>query len=146
MPLTLLADNADDILEAQRQLVRIGIDRPTGASSHGLESWVGNAGRRSYPVATFADLATAGQSAKVLDVRRTDEYDESHIRAAINIPLNELLDRVGDVPDEAIWVHCASGYRASIAASLLDRAGRSVTLIDDDWAHAGNSNMPITPT
>jgi hydroxyacylglutathione hydrolase len=146
MPLTLLADNADEILDAQRQLVRIGIDRPAGASSHGLESWVGNADRRSYPVATFADLATAGASATVLDVRRTDEYDDSHIQAALNIPLHELLDRVGDVPDEVIWVHCATGYRAGIAASLLDRAGRPVTLIDDDWTHAANSRMPITPT
>jgi rhodanese-related sulfurtransferase len=33
-------------------------------------------------------------------------------------------------------VHCASGYRASIAASLLDRAGRDVVLIDDDFENA----------
>lgn len=145
MPLTLLGDNADDVLEAQRQLVRIGIDRPAGASSRGLESWAGRADRRSYPVATFADLATSGPSAHILDVRRADEYDDSHIETARNIALNELLDRVDELPQHEIWVHCASGYRASIAASLLDRAGRAVVLIDDDWSRAGTSGMPITP-
>jgi hydroxyacylglutathione hydrolase len=35
-----------------------------------------------------------------------------------------------------VWVHCATGYRASIAASMLDRAGRRVVLVDDDWARS----------
>ena len=40
------------------------------------------------------------------------------------------------MPDAQVWVHCASGYRASIAASLLDRSGRTVVAIDDEWAAA----------
>jgi rhodanese-related sulfurtransferase len=35
-----------------------------------------------------------------------------------------------------VWVHCHSGYRASIAASLLARAGRAPVLIDDDYERA----------
>ena len=49
IPLTLLADNTDDIAEAQRQLVRIGIERPTGVASSGLDNWAGDADRRTYP-------------------------------------------------------------------------------------------------
>jgi rhodanese-related sulfurtransferase len=57
----------------------------------------------------------------VLDVRQTDEFDNSHLRGAINIPLHELADRIGELPGCPVWVHCASGYRASVAASILDR-------------------------
>ena len=157
MPITLLADSQDDIVEAQRQLVRIGIDRPAGAASSGLDHWAGDAERRSYPVATFAELNNDPDNdpdddpdddpevarTAILDVRRSDEYDKAHIEGALNIPIHELLDRIDDVPQQPLRVHCASGYRASIAASLLDRAGRSVTLIDDDWANAASSGLPI---
>jgi hydroxyacylglutathione hydrolase len=143
MPLTLLADNPDDIGEAQRQLVRIGIDRPTGAASSGLENWVGGADRRHYRVSTFADLEPKRASVSVLDVRRSDEHDTSHIDGALNIPMHEIPDRLDEVPMDNVWVHCASGYRASISASLLDRAGRSVTLIDDDWDRAAGQGLRI---
>jgi rhodanese-related sulfurtransferase len=50
------------------------------------------------------------------------------------------------VPDETdVWVHCATGYRAAIAASLLDRAGITVVAIDDDWEKAGkHSALSVT--
>ena len=41
-------------------------------------------------------------------------------------------------------MHCASGFRASIAASILDRAGRQVIHIDDDWSRATELGLPIT--
>ncbi len=53
-----------------------------------------------------------------------------------HIPLHSLLQRIDEVPDGQLWVHCASGYRASITASLLDRAGYHVVLVDDDYATA----------
>ena len=40
--------------------------------------------------------------------------------------------------------HCASGFRASIAASLLDRAGRRVVHVDDDWERAEKLGLPVT--
>ena len=56
----------------------------------------------------------------VLDVRRDDEFQESHVPKAINIPVHELAERLDELPAGEIWVHCASGYRASVAASILD--------------------------
>ena len=41
-------------------------------------------------------------------------------------------------------MHCASGFRASIAASLLDRAGRQVVHVDDDWERAARLGLPVT--
>ncbi|MCB1029407.1 MAG: MBL fold metallo-hydrolase, partial [Microthrixaceae bacterium] len=52
---------------------------------------------------------------------------------AAHVPIHQLLDRLDDVPDGHLIVHCASGFRASIAAALLARAGRDVTLIDDAY-------------
>ena len=137
-PITLVGDTAEDVAEAQRQMVRIGIDRPAGAADGGIERW-GPAGEiRSYRSATFADLAEArdGDKVVVLDVRRDDEWAQGFIDGAVHIPLDALETRMAEVPDGEVWVHCASGYRASIAASLLDRAGRHVVHVDDEWAKA----------
>jgi hydroxyacylglutathione hydrolase len=43
-----------------------------------------------------------------------------------------------------VWVHCASGFRASIGASVLDRAGREVVHVDDDWSNAAGAGLPVT--
>ncbi|MDR0358765.1 MAG: MBL fold metallo-hydrolase, partial [bacterium] len=42
-----------------------------------------------------------------------------------------------------VWVHCRSGYRASIAAAILARAGRSVVAIDEELAGAGAAGFDI---
>jgi hydroxyacylglutathione hydrolase len=53
------------------------------------------------------------------------------------VPLHSLLDRIAELPTgRRLFVHCASGFRASIAASLLDRAGLPVIYIDDEYRHA----------
>jgi rhodanese-related sulfurtransferase len=75
-------------------------------------------------------------AAQVLDVRRDDERAHGGIPGSLHVPLHALLGRLDELPDRQLWVHCASGYRSSIAASLLDRAGRDVVLIDDDYEHA----------
>lgn len=137
-PITLIGDSADQIADARRELVRIGVDRLTGAATDDIEVLRDGGRLGRYPVADFAGLAgeCAAGSPTVLDVRQTGEYRDAHIPGALNIPLHELPHRLDDVPDARIWVHCGSGYRASIAASLLDRAGRDVVLIDDDFAAA----------
>lgn len=134
-PVTLVGDTAEEVAAAQRDLARIGIDRPAGAASGGLHEWAAGGELRSYRRATFAELADEidRDDVVVLDVRRDDEWSTGHLRTAVLVPLDQLDDRLLEIPDGQVWVHCASGYRASIAASLLDRAGRRVVLIDDDW-------------
>jgi hydroxyacylglutathione hydrolase len=142
MPVTLLAEHPDDIAEAQRQLVRVGIDRPAGAASGIPDTWVPDADRSSYPVVDFDDVSDAS-SVEVLDVRLAGERADGFIAGSTHIPLGELLSRLDDVPAGTVWVHCTSGYRASIAASLLDRAGHDVVLVDDDFASGGPAGLPI---
>ncbi len=138
-PLTLIGESPEQVADAQRQLVRIGIDRPDGAAVGDVEELAGEGAVRGYVRASFADVErerSSGDGPVVLDVRRDDEWEAGHLPRAAHIPLHALLERLDDVPDTPVWVHCASGYRASIAASLLDRAGHDVVLIDDDYDQA----------
>lgn len=145
MPITLLADDADDVAEAQRQLVRVGIDRPAGAADGGINAWSPDAERSHYDVTTFSEIS-ADDSLAILDVRRAGEYASGHLEGSQHIPLHELLQRLNEVPDRTIHVHCQSGYRASVAASLLDRAGHDLVLIDDSFDNAAQSGIPIIDT
>lgn len=158
-PLTLIGDRAQQVADAQRQLVRIGIDRPAGAAVGTPGELAAGDDLRSYRRATFADLAaqrTAGARAGagecgcakgsgagpvVLDVRRDDERAIGHVPGSVHVPLHSLLERLDEVPDGPLWVHCATGYRAAIAASLLDRAGHDVVLIDDEYATAVKTGL-----
>ena len=136
-PVTLLGETAEDVAEAQRELVRIGIDRPAAQATGGPEDW-SDRDLTSFPTGTFADLEQVcrHRPVVVLDVRRADEHDKTHIKGAVNIPIHELPDRVDDVPEGELWVHCASGYRAGVAASILDAAGRRLVAIDDSFENA----------
>ena len=136
-PITLLGETAEDVAEAQRELVRIGIDRPAAHATGGPEDW-SDRELSSFATATFADLAQVRHHREVvvLDVRRADEHDAARIDGAVNIPLHELMSRLGDVPPGEVWVHCAGGYRASVAASMLDSAGRALVAIDDTFDNA----------
>ncbi len=143
--LTLIGENADQVVDAQRQLVRIGIDQLSGAAT-GEPDALGQGDVSSYRVAGFKDLARVfdRDGVAVLDVRRTDEWDTGHLRDATHIPFWELEGRMAEVPDGEVWVHCASGFRASIAASLLARVGRRTVLIDADWDDAADVGLPVT--
>lgn len=144
-PVTLVGDTAEEVAEAQRQLVLIGIDRPAGAATGGVDTWSAGGDLRSYRTATFADLEREhdGGTLTVLDVRRDDEWADGHIDGAVHVPLEQLEDRMHDVPHGPIWVHCESGFRASIAASLLDRAGREVVAVDDEWDAAAKTALAM---
>ncbi|GIP50632.1 rhodanese-like domain-containing protein [Paenibacillus sp. J53TS2] len=61
---------------------------------------------------------------KVIDVREIHEYNRGHIKGAINIPLSQLQQRMGEITkDQAVYVYCQSGMRSKQAAKLLGRHG-----------------------
>ena len=65
------------------------------------------------------------------------------INGAIHIPLHQLPACLAEVPAGEVWVHCQSGYRASIAASFLDATGRTVVAVDDEYTQAARAGLPI---
>jgi rhodanese-related sulfurtransferase len=64
----------------------------------------------------------------------------------LHIPLHELPDRVDEIPAGRVWAHCATGYRASVAGSLLARAGREVMVVSDQFSSAIDAGLEITST
>jgi hydroxyacylglutathione hydrolase len=145
-PLVLVGDTAEQVAEAQRALARIGIDHLRGMAAGPRSALAAGAPLPSYRVSDFAALAGTlrqGSRPVVLDVRREDERGLGAIEGSVGVPISDLLARLDDVPAGEVWVHCASGYRASIAASLLARAGRDVVLIDDEWPQAARAGLTV---
>jgi hydroxyacylglutathione hydrolase len=140
--ITLIGENSEQVADAQRQLVRIGIDHLAGSATGELDEIAPDVPVRSYPQAGFEDVAVA-EGAYILDVRREDEVKVGYIAGSKHLPLHSLVHRMHELPHGKLWVHCASGFRASIAASILDRAGRDVVHIDDEYANAEKAGLPI---
>lgn len=152
-PITLLAETADQVADARRELIRIGVDRPNAAATGRPEDWTGDRTRlRSLAVADFAALSAArrpdtrnGLPAPevILDVRLAHEWRQAHIEDAVHVPLFELHRRLTEVPAGVVWVHCSSGYRSNVAASMLANAGRQVVLVDDRFEEAAPAGIPM---
>ncbi|MEU0596427.1 MULTISPECIES: MBL fold metallo-hydrolase [Streptomyces] len=146
-PVTLLAHSADDLARAQRELARVGIDRPAAAAVGSPADWVADGDRpASFRRATFAELAAArrdGADVVVLDVRRDTERAHGWIGGSAHVPVHELHRRLDEVPPGTVWVHCAGGMRAAVAASVLDAAGREVVAVDDAFAAAAEAGLPL---
>ncbi|MCL7369025.1 MBL fold metallo-hydrolase [Streptomyces ardesiacus] len=146
-PVTLLAHSADDLARAQRELAQVGIDRPAAAAVGSPADWVADGDRpASFRRATFAELAAErrdGADVVVLDVRRDTERAHGWIGGSAHVPVHELHRRLDEVPPGTVWVHCAGGMRAAVAASVLDAAGREVVAVDDAFAAAAEAGLPL---
>jgi hydroxyacylglutathione hydrolase len=127
-PIVLIGDSPGQLQQARRQLARIGFDDVSGTSLP-----IGELGApRSFPRLTWNDFALGRRAGDVvLDVRRAEERAEGALPGSLHVPVHELGHRLGALPDQRLWVHCASGFRAGIAASLLAEAGYDVIQIDD---------------
>lgn len=142
-PLTLIGADTDQIRDARRELARIGVDNLTGSAAGDVSALAADTELKSYRVATFSDLAERMRSGDVvvLDVRQPTEYDSGHLRDAVNIPLPEVLSRRDELAHGDVWVHCGSGYRASIACSLIEHPDRNVVLVDDAFDNAAAGDL-----
>lgn len=127
-PLILLLPEPGAWDDAVRQALRVGYDTIVGYLDGGLEAWRAAGGEIAAGQAqTVLELAAAIRGAEpplVLDVRQADEYAAGHVPGARHLMAGDLPDRLAELPrDRAIATICASGYRASVAASLLRQAG-----------------------
>lgn len=140
-PIVLVVDE-DRVEEAVRDLVRVGYDRILGyVTPAELGRYFEDGGRwASIERIGFDEVAERRRipGTRVVDVRYASEYDAAHVPGAVNISYTRLADRLDDVPSGArLLVHCASGGRAAVAASLLKRSGFDVQFVDDaftTWA------------
>jgi hydroxyacylglutathione hydrolase len=146
-PLLLVGQTAAQIEEAARSLVRVGLDDIRGFLLGGIDAWV-RAGSplvqlpQVSPPALFERLG-AGARLYVLDVRTRAEWESGHIPGARHLMAGELPERLDEVRalQGTVAVVCATGYRSSVAASVLERAGFTnllhVTGGMNAWKQAG---------
>jgi hydroxyacylglutathione hydrolase len=126
-PIVLIAEPGREE-EAALRLGRIGFDFVLGyleGGIHALESRLELVlGTDRETPAEVAEMLAAPEPPLVLDVRTPTEWSAKRIARSLNVPLNQLTARLAELPrDRQLVVHCAGGYRSSIAVSLLQRAG-----------------------
>ena len=126
-PIVIIAEPGRE-QEATLRLGRIGFDHIQGYLSGGMEAlakrqdlvWATE--RVSAPM--LAEELASANPPLVIDIRTSQEWNTKHITNSINLPLNQLKHRIAEVPtDRRIAVHCAGGYRSSIAVSILNQYG-----------------------
>jgi rhodanese-related sulfurtransferase len=126
-PIVIIAEPGRE-QEAALRLGRIGFDHLKGYLRGGMEA-LSNRPDLVWPTdrisAPMVAEELAGADAPLLvDVRNPREFATKHIPGSVNIPLNHLQERMAEIPrDRRIAVHCAGGYRSSIAASILHQYG-----------------------
>ena len=108
-------------------LAGIGLDMIAGYFGlDTVEAWQGLIGHlQTTGTVALSDVSgrMEAHDATLLDVRSPGEWEAGHVPGSVNIPLGDLDQRVNDIPRGSIIVHCQSGARAAIAASVLTARG-----------------------
>jgi hydroxyacylglutathione hydrolase len=127
-PIVLVSEEEEQVREARTRLARVGIENVAGYLAGGILEWH----RAGLPLATMEQVSVEeldarireGRVGKVVDVRRPGEWQAGHIADAVHAPLASLAAAAGELPkDQPVAVVCQSGYRSSIATSILERQG-----------------------
>ncbi|MBX3257949.1 MAG: MBL fold metallo-hydrolase [Chitinophagaceae bacterium] len=126
-PVLLITDDgrAEEVVT---RLARVGYDNAIGYLKGGMKAWK-QAGKEtdhieSIPVEELSRRLQKGSGMHFLDVRKESEFEEEHIKGALNVELDYINDQVNKVDkNETYYVHCAGGYRSMIFNSILRSRG-----------------------
>ncbi len=129
-PIVLIAEAGDlaTVERAVRGLIRVQLDGVVGYLEGGMQAWL-DAGMPRQDLEQIdpgqLEAMLAEGSLQLIDVREVGEYEEGHIEGALNIIAGEMPKRLDEVPngDRQLAVICGSGYRSTVAASVLQRSG-----------------------
>lgn len=148
-PILLVADK-DRVEEAVTRLSRVGFDNTLGYLEGGFEAW--KKASKEYdtvsPISAqnLQTLIDSGEGAKVFDVRKESEYLSEHLVDAQNTPLDYLNNYLSTFPrEEVFYLHCASGYRSMVAASILKSRGiHNLVDITGGFEAIKEAGLPVT--
>jgi hydroxyacylglutathione hydrolase len=126
-PIVLIAEPEQE-QEAALRLGRIGFDHVRGYLEGGMAALADRPDlvwpTERVSVLIAAEDLESGDPPLVVDVRTPNEYSAKHIAGSVNVPLNRLQERIAELPrDRRIMIHCAGGYRSSVAAGVLHQHG-----------------------
>jgi hydroxyacylglutathione hydrolase len=148
LPIALVLPRDSDLAEVLRQFIRVGFTNFAGCLKGGLEAWV----HSGLPVQRLAQVPVHELSTRLphrnfqlLDVRTPQEWDEGHLPGARYLFLGELSQKLRNLnPDEPLVVYCATGYRSSLAASVLQASGfRTVHNVSGGYTAWSAAALPI---
>ena len=110
--------------ETVTRLSRIGFDNVIGYIKDGVEAWED----KGFEIESVSNIALKPNesinASSIIDVRRKDEYEDNHVKEAINFPLNSIFSTYNTLNKASeYYVYCAGGYRSIIAISILKRLG-----------------------
>ena len=126
----LLVTESGKEKETVIRLARVGFSKITGYLKDGFEGWQEAEGKKDLIIDVETDELAMDipfdDKLVLIDVRKEMEYAEGHVKDAVNIPLANLTDpaSMANIEDsDNLYLYCGSGYRSTIAASLLKREG-----------------------
>jgi hydroxyacylglutathione hydrolase len=135
----LVVDDAEDATLATTQLYRVGFDNVIGWMTVN-EARASSMLTERTAQADFAafDPQEARAEGEIIDVRTTAEYQRDHLEGAHSFPYTRMKERIADLPkNRPLFVHCASGKRASLATSFLRAHGFNAVHVDGAYADCG---------
>ncbi len=149
-PLLLVGTDLAQIEASARALVRVGLDDVRGCLHGGIDAWI----RAGYPMTHTAQMAAAslerrlasGHDVTVVDVRADHEWRAGHIDGALHIMGGDLPARAGELRSRpgAIAIVCATGFRSTVAASVLERTGiTNVVNVTGGMAAWKQAGLPV---
>lgn len=145
-PILLVVDDEKKVPELVSLFLRTGYPRFAGYLVGGMKAW-DNAG---FPLehvgqVTVDQVHGAGSALQILDVRSPDEWKKGHVPGATHAFLPELRDHLAGLDRQKMTaVYCDSGYRASIAASILKQEGFSqVNNVPGSWQAWKKMKYPV---
>ena len=147
-PILLVGESADDVHQAVTQLYRIGLDDIRGYLRNGMTDWQNAAlplNRLQEWTVHELNARREAPDVQVLDVRSPQEVAAGRVPGARHIFVAHLADRLNELdPDKTTATYCGSGYRASIAPSILKKAGfRDVANVPGSWMAWKAANLPV---
>ena len=145
-PVLLVLESDEKLKEVVRLFVRTGYTKFAGYLVGGMKAW-DNAGLPLDDVGqmTVHEIKARGKKLQLLDVRSPDEWNGGHIPNARHIFLGELREKLGELDkDKPTAVYCDSGYRASIATSILKQEGFGcVCNVPGSWQAWKKAGYPV---
>jgi rhodanese-related sulfurtransferase len=146
-PILIVAPEGRDE-EVVTRLARVGYDNTMGYLKGGLAAWI-KSGRETDSIeditaADFADRVEQGKAEHVLDTRTPSEFLSEHLDVAVNFPLDYINSNFGKLDrNETYYLHCGSGYRSLIAASILQARGfQQLVNVQGGWGAVKETGLP----
>ena len=145
-----IADDETRVNEIVTRFSRVGYDNTLGYLAGGIHNWkaqgfeVDKIG--SISAAKFATMLAEGSMEKPTDVRKESEYLSEHVKGVENFPLDDINANFAQIDvNKAYFVHCASGYRSLIAASIFKANGvENITDVRGGFKDLKETNAPLT--